>query len=276
MRVKIRAFHESGGYIPFDYQYQMHSAVINIIKKSSPDYAEFLHNLGFEYKKEEMRYGEIKKIKKNYKLYTFSSLKLFPKIQVKNGFRNVKEVEFIFSTPVDKSFEHMILGVFSDNEFFLQFNKDTKHIFKIINVETLPEPIFQNEHKFICLSPILMTTEIDKKHHCLDYMIPDEREKFIFNIQQNLIRNYETFYKKEFIGSREFEFSFDPNYIAKKNGKISKLKKIVKDGNVLRYKGFEAPFTVKADSELIKIGYLTGFGCNNAMGWGCVEKVIVK
>lgn len=271
MRVKIRAIHECSDIIPFDYQYQLHSAIINIIRKSSPDYAEFLHKLGYEYKKAEKSYGEIREIRKNFKLYTFSNLKLFPKIIVKNGFKNVREVEFIFSTAVDKSFEHMILGVFSDNEFFLQFNKNIKHIFKIKNVETLHEPIFQNNHKFICLSPILMTTEKEEKHHCLDYMIPEEREKFISNIKQNLIRNYETFYKKDFTGSPEFEFSFDPVYIARKNGKISKLKKIVKDENVLRYKGFEAPFTIKADPELIKIGYSAGFGVNNAMGWGCVE-----
>ncbi len=274
MRVKIRAMLNSKGFIPFNYQYQLHSAIISIINKSSHEYAEFLHKLGFEYNKKEERFGEIQQTKKYYKLYTFSNLKLFPRIQVKNGFKNVREVEFILSTVVDKSFEHMILGIFSDNQFDLQFFSDEKLEFKITNVETLAEPVFTNQGKFICKSPILVTTELNGKHHCLDYMIPDERLKFIANLKQNLIRNYETFYKKEFTGTQDFEFSFDPLYIARKNGKISKLKNIPINGHVLKFKGFEAPFTIEADPELIKIGYQAGFGVNNAMGWGCVEEVL--
>ena len=274
MRVKIRAEIMKPAFIPFNYQYQLHSAIIGIINKSSPEYAEFLHKLGFAYEKEVEQFGKNTVVEKIYKYYTFSHLKFFPKIPTKGGFKNIRQVEFIFSTSVDKNFEHVILGLFADNQFHLQFHNDNRVNFQIQQVETLPEKNFSNKEKFLCLSPILVTTEIEKKkHHCLDYMIPDEREKFVENLKQNLIRKYEGFYHKEFTGSQDFEFSFDPVYIAKKNGNISKLISINKNNNNLKFKGFEAPFSITADPELIKMGYDSGFGANNAMGWGCVKKV---
>lgn len=274
MRIKIVASLDKPAFIPFNYQYQMHAAIINIIQKSSSEYATFLHDDGFKYKKNIDDDSGTKSIQKIYKYYTFSNLKLFPKILTKGGFNKVRKVEIIFSTSIDKSFEHVVLGLFADNKFSLQFSKDNRIVFQIEHVETLPEPEFTCEEKFYCLSPVLVTTQLENgKHHCLDYMIPEERERFVRNLKQNLIHKYEGLYGKEFNGSEEFEFSFDPVYIAKRNGKISKLIKVNKGSVLLKFKGFQAPFTIKADSELIKIGYEAGFGNNNALGWGCVDLV---
>ena len=59
-------------------------------------------------------------------------------------------------------------------------------------------------------------------------------------------------------------------------GKISKLihfKKI--DKNIkTKIKGFEAPFKIIANPELIKVGYDCGFGNDNSAGLGCVEIII--
>ena len=59
--------------------------------------------------------------------------------------------------------------------------------------------------------------------------------------------------------------------------KISKLihfKKI--DKNIkTKIKGFEAPFRIVADPELIGIGYDAGFGNGGSMGLGCVKKTII-
>jgi CRISPR-associated endoribonuclease Cas6 len=58
-------------------------------------------------------------------------------------------------------------------------------------------------------------------------------------------------------------------------GKISKLIHFKKIDNNIRtkIKGFEAPFKIVADSELIRIGYQAGFGNDNSAGMGCVGKL---
>lgn len=134
--------------------------------------------------------------------------------------------------------------------------------------------------KFLTLSPIV--TAITNEHygrsvqHFLDYMNPEERGKYVSNIVQNLLRKYKLVYKKDYAGSREFDFSFDVDYIVKRQGKIKKnirFKKDYKTGKYSRIVGMEAPFTIKADVELIKIGYQCGFGEKNSAGFGMVEKI---
>jgi len=258
--------------IPFDYNYALHSAIYALIEKSSGEYSEYLHDKGFP--------GE--SVKKRFKLFTFSKLFFTPTKIKKNGFNGVKEIYFVFSTPIEQSYEHLILGLFSDQTFHLNFS-GKKIDFSVTQVESLPEPQFDSECKFLCLSPIAVSTQRKKENgrleqHYLDYMNPEEREHFIKNIKKNLINKYWTFYKTDYADhEHEFKFSFDVNYIAKRQGKISKLihfKKI--DNNIkTKIKGFEAPFKIIADPELIKIGYDCGFGNDNSAGMGCVE-IIVK
>jgi len=59
-------------------------------------------------------------------------------------------------------------------------------------------------------------------------------------------------------------------------GKISKLIHFKKINNNIKtkIKGFESPFKIIADPELIGIGYQAGFGNDNSAGLGCVEIII--
>ncbi|MCK5721394.1 MAG: hypothetical protein KAI84_02580, partial [Gammaproteobacteria bacterium] len=55
---------------------------------------------------------------------------------------------------------------------------------------------------------------------------------------------------------------------------ISKLIHFKIDNNIrTKIKGFEAPFRIVADPELIGIGYDVGFGNDNSAGMGCVELI---
>ncbi len=304
MRVKITAETQKSVFIPFNYNYALHSAIYNLIEKSSREYSKYLHDKGFINEAENKR----------FKLFTFSKLFLKPfKIQ-KNGFANVKEINFIFSTPIEKSFEHLILGLFSDQTFFLNFSGE-KIFFAITRVETLPQPTFTvtdeaefcgnstsaqssqqaltSTCRFTCLSPIAVSTQRPRpdntlEQHYLDYMNPEEREHFVENIRKNLINKYQTFYNKPYkSNAQEFKFSFDIDYITGKQGKISKLihfKKIRNNSanfnnkrsntNIrTKIKAFESPFTITADPKLINIGYDAGFGNDNSAGLGCGDKL---
>ena len=270
MRVKITAITKRPAAIPFNYNYALHSAIYNLIEKSSSEYSRYLHNKGFINES----------INKRFKLFTFSNLFFTPTRIQKNGFNQVKEIAFIFSTPIEQSFEHLILGLFSDQTFHLNFSGE-KIDFSVTQVESLPEPQFNKECIFLCLSPIAVSTLREKannslEQHYLDYMNPKEREHFIENINKNLINKYQTFYNTTYTGNnQEFKFSFDINYIAKKQGKISKLIHFKKIDNNTRtkIKGFEAPFKIIADPRLITIGYDAGFGNDNSAGLGCVGEL---
>jgi len=268
LRVKITALAKHPADIEFNYNYALHSAIYKLIEKSSSEYSQYLHEKGFINEK----------LKKRFKLFTFSKLFFRPAMIRKNGFSQVREISFIFSTPIEQSYEHLILGLFSDQTIHLNISHK-KINFSVTQIEALPEPLFNKDCKFICLSPIAVSTQREKpdttlEQHYLDYMNPEEREHFIENIKKNLINKYHTFYNKNYNNqSQEFNFSFDINYITKRQGKISKLIHFKKIDNNIRtkIKGFEAPFKIIADPKLMKIGYDAGFGNDNSAGMGCVE-----
>ena len=122
MRVKITALTESPATIPFNYNYALHSAIYGLIEKSSGEYSRYLHDKGF--------INET--IKKRFKLFTFSKLFFAPTRIQKNGFNRVKEITFIFFTPIEQSYEHLILGLFSNQTFYKTdyADHDNKHEFK--------------------------------------------------------------------------------------------------------------------------------------------------
>ena len=95
-------------------------------------------------------------------------------------------------------------------------------------------------------------------------MIPKERMNFQENLKTNLLRKYQLIHNDHYQDLPEFDFSFDPEYIANRNGKISKL--IKTDENVY-VKAMEAPFYLKTNPELIRIAYACGLGEKNSMGF---------
>jgi len=170
---------------------------------------------------------------------------------------------------MEKSFEHLILGIFSDKNFEFGRREDPA-IFEITHVETLKEPVFQEQMNFYCLSPIAVSVrnnEIHSSKHYLDYLNPSERTNYIAALFENMKMKYKTIYREDFAGNQKFDFSFDPAYIVKKSGKIRKMIRFGKSNIV----GMEAPFTISAAPELIKIGYDCGFGVNNSAGFGMAE-----
>ncbi|MCF7911366.1 MAG: CRISPR-associated endoribonuclease Cas6 [Candidatus Cloacimonetes bacterium] len=256
MRLKLYLESETGIFIPYNYQYQLQSAIYAIISKSSLEYSSILHDKGFD------------NTGKQLKLFTFSRLLMNNCKKTRSGFMDVKEMELYFSTEVEESFKHVVLGIFSDQVLELNFRQRNR--INIVHVETAKEPDFSKEMKFSCLSPITVSKTGESGKHYFDYMIPEEREEFVEAIRNNLQRKYQQIHGEEFSGDTVFEFSFDAGYIVRKQGRISKLI-IFKDG--LKIKAMESPFEIKADKELIKIGYNCGFGELNSAGFGMVKEV---
>ncbi|HDP68645.1 MAG TPA: CRISPR-associated endoribonuclease Cas6 [Candidatus Marinimicrobia bacterium] len=264
MRIKIEMISEKPAFIPLNYQYRLHSAIYALIAKSSETYARFLHDVGFQSALNTL---------KTLKLFTFSRLFVYPYHFRKDGLYDVRRLELIVATAVEKSYEHLIYGIFAERELRLGTGRSEAR-FQISRVESLAEPEFRETMKFICLSPITVSTVRDREDrespepHFLEYLKPEEKEPFIRNLQKNLIRKYETVHKRNYITRHPFEFAFDAEYLLRRQGRISKLIRF-KNGIVI--KAFEAPFSITADPELIKVGYQCGFGEKNSAGFGCVE-----
>ena len=261
MRLRIVAEIDHKTNVPFNYQAQIQACIYKLMEKASPEYTEFLHDIGFIDEN------------KHLKLFAFSKLKFYPMKINPRGFSNVIKIEFLFSTPVEKSFQNLVLGLFDKNNLNLIINNHS-NIFNITQVETLPEPEFTSKMKCVCLSPICISTgmEVDGKFitHFLDYMKSDERPHFIENIKNNLLRKYRILNNQDYPGEPLFDFAFDPEYIVKKKGKISKLIHFNKNNKII---AMEAPFTIETDSKLIKIGYDCGFGIKNSAGFGMCETI---
>lgn len=264
MRIKIEMMSEKPAFVPLNYQYRLHSAIYALIAKSSETYARFLHDVGFQSALNTL---------KTLKLFTFSRLFFYPYHFRKDGFYDVRRLELIVSTAVGKSFEHLIYGIFAERELRLGAGRSESR-FQISRVESLAEPEFRETMKFVCLSPITISTVRDRddrerpEPHFLEYLNPEEKELFIRNLHKNLIRKYETVHKCDYTAGHPFEFAFDADYLLRRQGRISKLVRF-KNGIVI--KAFEAPFEITADPALIRIGYQCGFGEKNSAGFGCVE-----
>ncbi|NOY54180.1 MAG: CRISPR-associated endoribonuclease Cas6 [Deltaproteobacteria bacterium] len=264
MRLKISLREQRDRFLlPFNYNYHLMSALYHLIRSSDAAYSLFLHNEGF------IHQG------KHFKLFTFSELKIDGPYRVtKKGLQTgTGRVNWYISTPVDRSLENIVRGIFENNRLDLMTSSEMIR-FNIIGVETLPEPEFTKIMRFKCLSPIFMDTFIDdpetgnKKSWTLHYF--KENEKFVENIRNNLVRKYEIIHKKTLHPDR-FRFEFDKNYIERKNGKITSLITFkAKNGNPIKLKCFNAPFEMETDPELIRVGYECGLGSKNSNGLGMI------
>ncbi len=258
--MKVR---ESSFLLPFNYNYNLMSALYGLIQSSDMGYSLFLHNDGF------MHQG------KHFKLFTFSELKINGLYRVtKQGLQaNTSCVDWYISTPVDKSLENIVRGIFENNRIELR-NNSTLIKFYITSVKTIPEPEFKETMQMRCLSPIFMDTFIDdpktgkKKSWTLNYF--NNKDKFVNNIKNNLVRKYEIIHQKTFKPKR-FRFEFDTSYIERKGGKITSLITFKAKNKIpIKLRCFNSPFTIKTDPELIQVGYECGFGSKNSNGLGMV------
>ena len=132
MRIKISATSTHPVFFPYHYHYALHSALYSLIQESSAAYSGFLHDKGY------VKEG----INKLFKLFTFSKLNFSPKNQGPGGFRDVTGIQFVFSTIMEKSMKHLILGIFSNKKLMLHLD-GRDHIFEISNVDMLEDRRFR-------------------------------------------------------------------------------------------------------------------------------------
>jgi CRISPR-associated endoribonuclease Cas6 len=247
--------------ISFNYHYAFSSMIYNALRRSSAEYADFLHNQGYQS-------GQ-----KRFKHFTFSR-PWIEKQQIRNGRIYIVSGPILWqiSSPIDDFLNNIVNGLFAERIITLSDDHSTNQ-FQLRQIETLAPPEYQETMSFTCLAPLMVSIkdERDGQPH-KHYVRPDD-DSFAELIKRNLLEKYRVLYDCE-PQNGDFEFAFDWDFINRRGGveRISKLIKY-KDINI---RGFVAPFKVKGSAELIKLGYECGFGGANSQGFGMAASVSVQ
>ena len=269
---------DAGAAVPLAYNHTLASCIYQTLAASSADYSEELHDRGVPFQG------------KHFKLFTFSQLLADRRRVV--GDRLIlfsPIVRWLVSSPVDEFIIHFANGILERGVVRV---RDTQ--FPVREIRTLPPPTFTSNMRFTCLSPITVSTHIDVPGlHPLQYCRLEDG--FYEKVAENLRRKHALLTafspcpaeRGEGEGegpssnpisqqsttaspartNHQLMMTFDPDYVARKQGRIHKLIRY-KDTDIF---GYLAPFKVEGSPELIRIGYECGFGDGNSKGFGMVE-----
>ena len=236
--------------LPIDQNYILGAAVYNLLS-CNKEFAEFLHNKGYVHKDSN----------RIFKFYTYSQLTGASRKIIENKISfNDNKLVWQVSSPVDDFIDFFAEGLLSQG-----YLKILDKELPILDVITKKEPVFSNEMRFTCLSPIVadLTNESGTNY------LPFDDENINNVLESNLIRKYETLFEEKYNSKIPFQITFDKNYIDKRNRKIYKLVKIKN----IKVKGILCPFELICDPKLMEVAYSCGLGTKNSMGFGMIEEV---
>lgn len=261
IRLNLEVENPERTIIPVNYQYPLSAWIYHTIAKGNHEFATFLHNAGFS------------DGNKSYKLFTFSQLN-FPsrgfkvyddRLSILSGHCNI-----VLSFMAPAAVEHFVTGLFKDQHFTLG-DQHNQVPFAVTSVEAIPEPAFSSEVSFSTTSPVVVGKNIDGSRSA-EYLSPEHTD-YERILTENLIHKYTAAINSGLlipgkgITTLEPEFRFTLLNTPRKRGIT------IKDGTPSQTKiiGYTYDFKFKAPADLIRTGYVCGFGEKNATGMGCVE-----
>ena len=250
MRIKlILAATQSNSFLPINNNHAIASLIYHTIGSSSHEFAKFLHEEGFA--------GG----NRNFKMFTFSRLRPEHAQLVRDQYRLLKPaVELQISSPITEFVEHFVTGLFQAQTFHL-----TGTQFTLQSAETLPMPEITERMQFRCLSPI--TEAVRDEQGRIRYL--DINEDWSEIIGRNLLRKYQILHGHEPEDQR-IKLEWDQAYLAGLTARGKRASALL-DIRGIKVRGWLAPFTITGSQELIQLGYETGYGSRNSMGFGMVE-----
>ena len=220
--------------VPFNYQYQLQSAIYK--KLAEIDASDFWHDVGF---------GDARK----FKAFSFGSLKgKYTVSENKIRFENSVSLEvrspvFAFCDDLQRAFElHPQLKLFDTYLTVANASIGNRHINR-------SSTVFKTE------SPVLVYQSTDQGKTI--YFTP-EQEEFYIGICNNFERKYEAVFNThaEHIQIRPVDFSF---------------KKVVTRYKATWLTGYHGVFEVKGTPKSLEFLYDTGMGAKNPQGFGFIR-----
>ena len=250
MRIRVHISGRDAVRVPINQNYFLASAIYHVLD-ARPDYAKFLHDHGYTHQPSGRR----------FKLFVFSPLMCRNRRVVGDSLvLGPGPIEWIISSPMAEFVTALAEGLLSQGKISIRGTE-----LPVESVEAAPLPEVSTKMSFTCLSPIVVARPGDTGDYA--HFCTHEDPDFSPRVRANLIRKFELVHGSSPAES-SFEMSFDPDYISKRNGKVTKLIDI----RGIKIRGVLAPFDVIGSTELIQIGLETGFGERGSMGFGCVVK----
>lgn len=246
MRIAVAFSIPFGSSIPVNYNHILTGLVYNLAGREAPEWAARLHEKGFP------GAGQ-----RPYKFFTFSQLYGGP------GSTKVENGRLVFTTDTLRWTFASCLDVMANIFMDALLSAGTVNIggmesmVAYVNKET-PRSFESRKGRFIAISPIVGSVYDSQKAH--KYLSPDD-PAFWKVISMNLSRKWAALTGEEAAG--EVRFEPDLGYIQRK--RTSKAI-TVKPGEVVI--GHMVPFAAFGPSELLALGYESGFGSRNSLGFG--------
>lgn len=235
MRIKI-SFHVATDRIDVNYSYSLASMIYRAIERANPSLSLELHK------------------PKTFKFFTFSRL-MIPnrKFRIEDDEMIIESdnAHFFFSTAKNEIAESLVEGLLKKPEVKIGRAK-----FFVSEIRILREKKIRKREKFVTLSPICVSTLRDNSI----WDISPSEKKFYENLKNNLIKKYKLLYGR------------DENDMNVKIKVLKAKRKRIKIKNTHRI-CYDLVFEAKGSKELLEVGYKTGFGERNSMGFGMVKVV---
>lgn len=238
--------------LPLNYQYELSSWIYRVLNNGSPEFSFWLHQKGYADNH------------KSFKLFTFSNLRV-PDRRITGDRMEIRchEISLIISMFPEEMIGHFISGIFKDQEFRLG-DRISRVPLRVTTIERIADPVFSDRMEFRSCSPLLVSFLYPGDRYAR-YLRPDhpDYKKLFF---RNIIEKYKT------INGREHPFK-EAEGILNVISPVKMKGVVIKAGTPHESKiiGYLFDFRIQAPAELIRLGYYTGFGEKNSMGFGCGE-----
>jgi len=242
MRIKIGLKSVPGTIIPIEYNYALYLG---------------LRRLLFQYLKVS-KPKTATQYKRRLPDFTYSQLQI-PQRRAEPGMLHIDSPYFslYLSSDDDQFLKHTFAAVQAGGRlsFF-------SHSFPLAGVEVLEDPeISASELRGRMISPLLLARHLDKKVQFLTPHSPDLNAAFTSDLLGRFAAT-----RGGMPASREVSFDLDQGYLARAK---SSTRLITVRGTHFRL--IWAPFTLRADPEVLRFAYRAGLGERRAYGFGMFE-----
>ncbi len=266
MRLKLYLQPESSTpFLPFNYQYYLSSTIYNILAKASPEYSRFLHERGYPAPSGRFQ-----------KLFTFSKLFIPDGFRAGGGITTRSRRPWILhvSSPMNEEFvQNFVLGLFEGNKISLRFLRRDLSLL-ISQIEALPAPEFKEKIYCKTLSPVVLSTVIDTESGRKIYYYRPDNPGLAAAVERNLQEKLAIVQPEQ---EKNFNIRFQPDEAYLRNrmeaGKRVTKKITIKQGTpqATEIICFEMPFSLKGNTELMRVAYECGVGEHTGQGFGMIE-----
>lgn len=263
MRLKITfKVLNKGTKFPFSYQPFISAWLYNTLANADPLLAEFLHQKGYCLNNQK------------FKFFTFSKLYLH-NFKTDSEFMQIfdEEVSLIVSGFVPMMLHKLFMGLFEQQKLLYWGNALYKLQLKVASVEILEPVKFSDTMRFSCISPMAVgkKEDNDPTRSKTQYLSPNDAE-FARFFTLNLLDKYNAALEHGLLDPLPHppQIVFKPLAQQVKQ-KLITLKKADTAGKDSKARAYLFDFELNAPADIVKLGYLGGFGRHNAMGLGMVK-----